>query len=68
MASQTPLAALFCSALLCVGCCCINNTLRADQKEREREREKEDELGNNRRKVMARVRGGGEGAWGKQSG
>lgn len=39
LASQTPFTALFCSALLCVGCCCINNTLRADQKERERMRE-----------------------------
>lgn len=54
LASQTPLTALFCSALLCVGCCCINNTLRADQKEGERERE--DEGGNNRREA-----GGGGG-------
>lgn len=68
LASQTPLAALFCSALLCVGCCCINNTLRADQKEREKEREEEDEGGNNRRKAMVRERGGEEGAWGKQNG
>lgn len=43
MASQTPFTALFCSALLCVGCCCINNTLRADQR-RERKRKREDEM------------------------
>ena len=53
LASQTPF-----TALLCVGCCCINNALRADKKEREREREREDEGGNNSRKAMVRARGG----------
>lgn len=68
LASQTPFTAVFCSALLCVGCCCINNTLRADQKERASEREREDERGNNGRKAMVRERGGAGDAWGKQSG
>jgi len=56
LASQTAFTALFCSAPLCVGCCCINNPLRADQRERERERtkaivaEEEMEMGRNRRR------------------
>lgn len=64
LASQTPFTALFCSALLCVGCCCINNTLRADQRERKRE----DNGGNNSRESNGEGDRGGAGeAWGKQS-
>lgn len=40
-------SALLRSAPLCVGCCCINNTLRADL--RARKRKGEDEGGNNSR-------------------